>query len=98
MTDFASITTPDDVLGLAQENTGLTEIDSDTWRPGLAILLEELTNSPVVTPSGREQQIKNWSKALGTRLKVHDYLTKHPEVLDENARAFKKTRARTQSG
>ena len=83
MTDFASITTPDDVLGLAQENTGLTEIDSDTWRPGLAILLEELTNSPVVTPSGREQQIKNWSKALGTRLKVHDYLTNHPEVLDE---------------
>jgi Sulfotransferase family len=83
MTDHDGIITPDDILRLAQQDTGLTEIDSDTWRPGLTILLEELNNSSVVTPSGRAQQIKNWAKALGTRLTVHDYVTKHPEVLDE---------------
>ena len=52
MSECDSVSTPDDVLTLAQQRTGLTDVDSDSWRPGLAILLEELNTSSVVTPSG----------------------------------------------
>ena len=83
MSEYDSVSTPDDVLKLAQQRTGLTEIEAQTWRPGLAILLEELNSSPVVTPQGREQQLDQYVAALSNRLQVHDYVRQHPEVLDE---------------
>ena len=83
MSEYDSVSTPDDVLKLAQQRTGLTEIEAQTWRPGLAILLEELNSSPVVTPQGREQQLDQYVAALSNRLQVHDYVCQHPEVLDE---------------
>ena len=83
MSDYDSVSTPDDVLKLAQQRTGLTEIDGESWRPGLAILLEEVNASPVITPQGRENQMNQYITAVGNRLKVHDYVGKHPEVLDE---------------
>jgi len=81
--EFDSVSAPDDVLKLAQQRTGLSEIDGQSWRPGLAILLEELNASLVVTPSGRDHQIDTYVTALSNRLQVHDYVLKHPEVLDE---------------
>jgi hypothetical protein len=83
VSEYDSVSTPDDVLKLAQQRTGLTEIEAQTWRPGLAILLEELNSSPVVTPQGREQQLDQYVAALSNRLQVHDYVCQHPEVLDE---------------
>jgi hypothetical protein len=83
VSEYDSVSTPDDVLKLAQQRTQLTEIDGESWRPGLAILLEELNSSPVVTPQGRENQIDQYITAVANRLKVHDYVGKHPEVLDE---------------
>jgi len=74
--------TPDDVLRLAQERTGLTEIDSDSWREGLAIVLEE-TAGPPVTDGGRRLVVGRCVDALSNRLRVHAYLQEHPEVLDE---------------
>ncbi|MFZ0833046.1 MAG: sulfotransferase [Mycobacterium sp.] len=83
MSEYDSVSGPDDVLRLAQQRTGLTEVDSQSWRPGLAILLEELNASPVITPQGREHQIDQYVTALSRRLQVHDYVLNHPEVLDE---------------
>ena len=83
MSECDSVSTPDDVLTLAQQRTGLTDVDSDSWRPGLAILLEELNTSSVVTPSGRDHQIDSYVKALSNRLQVHDYVRRNPDVLDE---------------
>lgn len=73
----------DDVLARAQERTGLTEIDSDSWREGLALVLAE-TAEPPVTASGRSLVVGRCVDALANRLRVHRYVQEHPEVLDED--------------
>lgn len=82
MSEYDNITTPDDVLELARGRTGLTEIDSDSWREGLAIILDELNTASAFTPYGREKILDDAANALGRRLQVHDYIQSHPEVLD----------------
>jgi hypothetical protein len=78
-----SVSTPDDALELARQRTGLTEIESDAWRPGLAILLEELNASTTIAATGRDYLIESVVAALSNRLRVHDYVQQHPEVLEE---------------
>lgn len=82
MGESLSASTPDDVLKLAQHQTGLTDIDSDSWREGLGILLDEINSSPAFTAHGREHLIGEYVKNLARRLQVHDYIKQHPEVLD----------------
>jgi hypothetical protein len=82
VSEYDNITTPDDVLELARGRTGLTEIDSDSWREGLAIILDELNTASAFTPYGREKILDDAANALGRRLQVHDYIQSHPEVLD----------------
>jgi Sulfotransferase family len=79
----ATVSTPDDALELACDRTGLSEIGSESWRPGLAILLEELNASPVIAPHGRDYLIESIVAALSNRLRVTDYVQHHPEVLEE---------------
>jgi len=79
----ATVSTPDDALELARDRTGLSEIGSDSWRPGLAILLEELNASTLIAPHGRDYLIENIVAALSNRLRVNDYVQHHPEVLKE---------------
>ncbi|MBW0016535.1 MAG: sulfotransferase [Mycobacterium sp.] len=80
--NLQNLATPDDVLKLAAQRTGLTEVESDSWRAGLAIMLDELNNSPAFTPFGRERILDDATNALGRRLQMHDYIRAHPEVLD----------------
>lgn len=82
MGEFDNIATPDDILKLAAQCTGLTALDSDSWRDGLAIMIDEVNTSPAFTPSGREKILNDATDALGRRMQVHDYITAHPEVLD----------------
>ncbi len=82
MTEFDNVSAPDDVLELARQRTGLTGIDSDSWRAGLAIVLDEVNSSAAFTAAGRERVIDDAIAALGRRLRVHDYIQSHPEVLD----------------
>jgi hypothetical protein len=82
MSEFANVATPDDVLQLAAQRTGLTETESDSWREGLALMLDEINNSPAFTPSGRERVLDDATNALGRRLQVHGYIQAHPEVLE----------------
>jgi hypothetical protein len=82
MGDYDNISTPDDVLKMAVQRTGLTEVDSDSWREGLAIILDDLNSSPAFTPFGRERILNDATDALGRRLQIHDYIQAHPEVLD----------------
>ena len=82
MGEYDNISTPDDVLKLASQRTGLTELDSDSWREGLAIILDDLNSSPAFTPFGRERILNDATDALGRRLQMHDYIQAHPEVLD----------------
>jgi len=80
--ELDDVATPDDVLKVVAQRTGLSDIDSDSWRPGLAIVLDEAHNSPAFTPHGREQIIGDCVDALGRRVQIHDYIQSHPEVLD----------------
>lgn len=80
--NFDNVSTTDDVFKLAAQRTGLTEIDSDSWRDGLAIMLDELNSSPAFTPYGRERVLTDATDALGRRMQVHAYIQEHPEVLD----------------
>ncbi|MDH6195479.1 hypothetical protein M2272_002119 [Mycobacterium frederiksbergense] len=82
MSEYDNVTTPDDILKLAAGTTGLSEVDSDSWRDGLAIILDEINTSPAFSESGRERIISDCVAALGRRLQVHDYIQSHPEVLD----------------
>lgn len=83
MSGFDDILTPDDILEAACERTGLTEVDSDSWREGLAIILDEINSSPAYSPQGRERVVGDAVGALGRRLRIHDYIHAHPEVLDD---------------
>ncbi|MEE3750713.1 sulfotransferase family protein [Mycobacterium intracellulare] len=80
--NFDNVSTTDDVFTLAAQRTGLAEIDSDSWRDGLAIMLDELNSSPAFTPFGRERVLTDATDALGRRMQVHAYIQAHPEVLD----------------
>jgi hypothetical protein len=80
--ELEHVTAPDDVLKLAQQRTGLIDIDSESWREGLAIILDEVNSEPAFTPQGRNHVIDDAINALGRRLRVHDYIQEHPEVLD----------------
>jgi hypothetical protein len=82
MSEFDNVATPDDVLKLAAQRTGLTETESDSWRDGLAIMLDDLNNSPAFTPYGRERVLEDATGALGRRLQIHAYTQAHPEVLE----------------
>jgi len=82
MSELDDVVTPDDLLKLAQKRAGLTDIDSDSWQQGAAIVLDEVNTSPAYTPHGRKQVIKDAVAALERRLRIHDYIQCHPEVLD----------------
>lgn len=82
MSELDHVTSPDDLLKLAQQRTGLADIDSDSWREGAALVVEEVNSSPAYSPHGRERVIDDATTALGRRLRVHDYIQSHPEVLE----------------
>ncbi|MCV7409441.1 sulfotransferase [Mycobacterium florentinum] len=82
MSEFDNLATSDDVLKLASQRTGLTEIDSDSWRDGLQLILDDVNNSPAFTQYGRERILNDSTDALGRRLQVHGYIQEHPAVLD----------------
>jgi hypothetical protein len=82
MGEFDGAVSADDIFKLAAQRTGVSEIDSDSWRDGLTIMLDELNNSPAFTPFGRERVLGDATDALGRRMQVHAYIQAHPEVLD----------------
>jgi hypothetical protein len=82
MSEFDDVTTPEDIFTLAAKRTGLTEIDSDSWRDGLTVMFDDLNNLPAFTPSGRERVLDDATNALKRRMQVHAYIQAHPEVLD----------------
>lgn len=82
MSESVSATTPEQILARARQQTGLNEIDSDSWQSGLAILLDEINSSSAYTTQGRERLIGEAVDGLARRLRVHDYIQQHPEVLN----------------
>ncbi len=64
VSEHHSITTADDALELARQRTGLTEIETDSWREGLTVLIEEMNASTKIAPHGITYLTDNIVEAL----------------------------------
>jgi Sulfotransferase family len=73
----------DDLVTRACERAGLDDFGGDSWRAGLALLVESCEAAPGTNPGGREFVYGQFVDALWNRLRLVDYVKNHPDVLDE---------------
>jgi hypothetical protein len=76
------MTTVDDILRRAQQSTGLHDLDSDSWREGLGVILT-LIDDPRMSENGVASVEKRCVDALANRLRVSAYVAAHPEVREQ---------------
>jgi hypothetical protein len=78
---------PDDVLAEACEKTGLDDFGPDDFREGLAVLCESINGEARLNELGelavRDTVVNN----LANRLRVFDWIRRHPEVARERIEA-----------
>jgi len=67
----------------ACERAGLDDFGGDSWREGLALLVQTVESAPGVNAGGRDLVYGQFVDALWNRLRVVDYLRQHPEVAAE---------------
>jgi hypothetical protein len=78
------MTTPlSDLVTRACERAGLDDFGEDTWRDGLRLLVDTCESAPGVNPGGRDFVYGQFVDALWNRLRVIDYVKRHPEVSDQ---------------
>src|SRR5262249_49010850 len=77
------MTTVDELVGQACERDGLDDFGDDSWREGLALLVGTVESTPGVSAAGRDHLYRQFVDALWNRLRVVDYLTRHPEISDQ---------------
>jgi hypothetical protein len=78
------MTTPlSDLVTRACERAGLDDFGEDTWRDGLRLLVDTCESAPGVNPGGRDFVYGQFVDALWNRLRVIDYVKRHPEVSHE---------------
>jgi hypothetical protein len=75
------------VLDAAVEETGLHDFGPDDFHERLALWLQELGDDPEVTNLLRFVVFENCVRYASNRLRMHDLLTRHPEIHDEEIRA-----------
>lgn len=72
----------DNIVQAAREATGLPDPDRDTWQEGLQILMRDHAKADLLTEKGEGILKRRYTNALATRMRVDDYIRKHPQVLD----------------
>jgi hypothetical protein len=73
----------DQLVRAACERAGLADFGVDGWRDGLEVLVESVESAPAVNDGGRAYVYGQFVDALWNRLRIVDYVKKHPEVSDE---------------
>jgi hypothetical protein len=73
--------TADDLVALACERTGISSLDSGSYREGLDRLVAEANACERVTEAGRQGFYEACVSALVNRLRVSEHLRQHPEEL-----------------
>lgn len=73
----------DEIVNAAREATGLPDPDQDTWQEGLHILMRDHAKAQVLSERGEAILKRRYVNALATRMRVDDYIRKHPEVLEQ---------------
>lgn len=75
--------TVDQLATRACERADLDDFGGDFWREGLGLLIESCESAPGVNPGGLEFVYGQFVDALWNRLRVIDYVKRHPDILDE---------------
>jgi Sulfotransferase family len=70
------------VLSAAVERTGLFDFGPDDFRHRLRLWLEEVDADPERTALGRFTLFRDCVRYAANRLRIHDTLVRHPEILD----------------
>jgi hypothetical protein len=73
----------DRLVARACERAGLDDFGGDSWREGLALLVQTVESATGVGAGGREYVYGQFVEALWNRLRVIDYLKQHPEISTE---------------
>jgi hypothetical protein len=72
----------DELIRAARRSTGLRELGDESFRAPLAVLLDSLEHEARLHSVGRLIMKTRIVAALATRLRMHDYLRRHPGVRD----------------
>lgn len=78
---------PDDVLAEACEKTGLDDFGPDDFREGLAVLCESINGEARLNELGELAVRDTVVNSLANRLRVFDWIRRHPEVARERIEA-----------
>jgi hypothetical protein len=73
----------DELVNRACDRAELDDFGGDAWREGLSLLVDTCESAPGVNPGGREFVYGQFVDALWNRLRVIDYVKRHPEVADQ---------------
>jgi hypothetical protein len=74
--------TTEAVLAAAVERTGLSDFGPVDFRARLGLWLDEVGGDPERTGLGRLMLHNDCVRYASNRLRIHDLLTRHPEILD----------------
>jgi Sulfotransferase family len=77
----------DDVVAAACEQTGLHDLGPDDFREGLAVLCEAINDEAQLNDFGDAALRGAVVNSLGNRLRVFDWIRRHPEIGDERIEA-----------
>jgi hypothetical protein len=72
-----------DLLPEAQRATGLSDFSEDGFREPLGVLLRSLREEAPLNEIGRATMRGRVLESLETRLKTQDWITRYPEILEE---------------
>jgi Sulfotransferase family len=78
---------PDALMGAARAQTGLEDFGGDTFREGLDVLCESLSSEAQLNQIGSAVVPGAIIAALANRLKVVDWVKRHPNVSEESIEA-----------
>ena len=73
----------DDLVARACDRAGLDDFGDDSWREGLRVLVDMRESAPGVNRGGRDYVYGQFVDALWNRLRVVDYVKRHPEVTEQ---------------
>jgi hypothetical protein len=79
--------TVDAVCAAAIERTGLTDFGPDDFRERLGVQLAEVDADPERTGLGRLLMFTDATRYAANRLRIHDLVAQHPEILEEEITA-----------
>ena len=71
------------LLEQASQQVGLDDFGDPSFREGLGLLVSSYEQEARLSALGRGAVRGRLTQFLGNRLKLHDWIGRHPEILDE---------------